>query len=376
MANILDKITNFSFLKKGGSVLGVDIGTSAIKIVQIKNQGGKVVLENYGALALGPYANLEPGQAAGLSKEKIIEAINDLIREASITAKNSGISIPLKDTMISLIEMPDVGEKQLKTMIPIEARKHIPVPMSEVTLNFWVMPHEDSLRVPTPTKETQKKQPKNNEVVNNVEVLIAAIHNNSINKYQKIKESVGFEARLFEIEIFSTIRSLVGSDMSTVMIIDIGAAATKTAMVDNGILRGSHIINRGSQDITIALSKSFGISIGEAEKIKRKPTVLDEDSRKRFSEVVSLPLSHIFLEANSVLLDYQKKYNKAVSKVILSGGGVLLHGLSELAKENFKIEVVIGDPFVRMEAPVFLRETLKKTGPEFAVAIGLALEAL
>ncbi len=376
MANLLDKITNLSFFKKGGSVLGVDIGTSAIKIVQIKNQGGKVVLENYGSLALGPYANLEPGQAAGLSKEKIIEAIHDLIREASITAKNSGISIPLKDTMISLIEMPDVGEKQLKTMIPIEARKHIPVPMSEVALNFWVMPHEDSLKVPAPTKEKQPKEPKSYETVNNVEVLIAAIHNNSINKYQKIKEGAGFEARLFEIEIFSTIRSLVGSDMSTVMVIDIGAAATKTAMVENGVLRGSHIINRGSQDITIALSKSFGISIGEAEKIKREPTVLDEDSRKRFADIVSLPLSHIFLEANSVLLDYQKKHNKAVSKVILSGGGVLLHGLSELAKENFKVEVITGDPFMRLETPVFLRETLKKTGPEFAVAIGLALEAL
>ncbi len=376
MANFLDKITSLRFLKKGGSVLGVDIGTSAIKIVQIKNQNGKVVLENYGALALGPYSNLEPGQAAGLSKEKIIEAIRDLVRETGITSKNAGLSIPLKDTMISLIEMPDVGEKRLKTMIPIEARKHIPVPMSEVTLNFWVMPKDDSPKVPAPTKKTQNKEPQSDKVVSNVEVLIAAIHNNSINKYQKIKEEVGFEARLFEIEIFSTIRSLVGSDTSTVMVIDVGAAATKTAMVDNGVLRGSHIINRGSQDITIALSKSLGISIGKAEEIKRDPTVLDEESRKRFADIVSLPLSHIFLEANSVLLDYQKKHKKAVSKVILSGGGVLLQGLPDFAKENFKVDVVVGDPFARMEAPVFLRNTLKEAGPEFAVAIGLALEAL
>jgi len=376
MVNLLDKITGLRFLKKGGSVLGVDIGTSAIKIVQIKNQGGKVVLENYGALALGPYANLEPGQAAGLSKEKIIEAIRDLLREASITAKNAGLSIPLKDTMISLIKMPDVGEKQLKTMIPIEARKHIPVPMSEVALNFWVLPREGSSKDPVPVKNRKNKESQNNETVDNVEVLIAAIHNNSINRYKKIQEEVGFESRLFEIEIFSTIRALVGSDMSTVMVIDIGAAATKTAIVDNGVLRGSHIINRGSQDITIALSKSLGVSLGEAEEIKRNPTILDEESRKRFADIVSLPLSHIFLEANSVLLDYQKKHSKSVSKVVLSGGGVLLQGLSGFAEKNFKVGVVVGDPFARMEAPVFLRNTLKEAGPEFTVAIGLALEAL
>jgi len=366
MANLLDKITGLGFLKKGESVLGVDIGTSAIKIVQIKNKGGKVVLENYGALALGPYANLEPGQAAGLSKEKIVEALQDLIRESGITSKKAAIAIPLKDTMISLIDMPDVGEKQLKTMIPIEARKHIPVPMSEVTLNFWVMSRPDSLK----TKSSDKKSN------GGVEVLIAAIHNNSINKYQEIKQEAGIEAQLFEIEIFSTIRSLVGSDISTVMVVDIGAGATKTAMIERGVLRGSHTINRGSQDVTVSLSKSFGISMGKAEEIKRDPSVLDEESRSRFAEVVGLPLSHIFFEANSVLLDYQKKHGKAVSKVILSGGGVLMEGLLGFAKENFKVDVVVGDPFARMEAPVFLRDTLKKAGPEFAVAVGLALEAL
>lgn len=371
MANIFDKITKIDLFKKGTGVLGVDMGSSAIKIVQIKKQAGKVVLENYGALALGPYAALEVGQATSLSKETIVEALRDLIRETGVTSKNSAISIPIKDTMVSLIKMPDVGEKQLESMVPLEARKHIPVPMSEITLNYWAMPKESPAKAPAGTKGKAKANK-----AGSVDVLVAAIHNNSINKYQEIKNKVGLDAKLFEIEIFSTIRSVVGHDTSPIMVIDIGAGVTKVAMVEYGVLRGSHIINRGSQDITIALSKSMNMDMKKAEEVKRDPSLLDEASRKRFIDVVSLPLSHIFSEANSVLLDYQKKHNKVVSKVILSGGGVLLDGLLPLAKENFKTDVVLGDPFARLEAPEFLRNTLKEAGPEFAVAVGLALEAL
>lgn len=371
MANLLGKIINLGFLKKSGSVLGVDIGTSAIKIVQIKKQGGGIVLENYGALALGPYANLEVGQSTSLSSKKIIEALDDLIRESGITVKDAAIAIPLKDTMISPIEMPNVGKKQLEAMVPIEARKHIPVPMSEVALNFWVTPREEPKSIPATANDKNDKEDKGS-----VEVLIAAIRNDSINKYQEIKNGAGLEAKLFEIEIFSTIRSLIGNDTSPVIVIDIGAGITKVAMVEYGMLRESHIINRGSQDITRALSMSFGVNIGRAEEIKRDPSVLDEETHKRFVEIVVLPIGHIFSEANSVLLEYQKKHNKIVSKVIFSGGGVLLPGFSELAKKTFRTEVVVGNPFTRLDTPVFLRETLKSVGPEFSVAIGLALEAI
>jgi type IV pilus assembly protein PilM len=361
MVNLFETI-----FKRDNSVLGVDIGSSSIKVVQIKQQKGKVFLENYGSLALGPYVELAVGRATNMTKEKIVEALMDLLREAGITAKNASIAIPMRDTMISLIKMPNLGKKQLEEMVPIEARKHIPVPMSEVTLNFWVIPQEKEKK----TAAGNSSAPAVNEV------LIAAIHNDSINKYQEIKNHAGFNAKMFEVEIFSTIRSVVGNDISLSMVVDIGAGTTKLTMVEYGIVKGSHVISRGSQDVTISLSKSLKVSIDRAEEIKRDPVSAKEVSKNNFSSVVSLPIGHIFSEANSVLLDYQKKHNKTVKKVFLSGGGALLDGLPQLAKENFKTEIIIGDPFGRLETPAFLNETLKKAGPEFAVAIGAALGAL
>src|SRR3990167_3920065 len=91
---------------------------------------------------------------------------------------------------------------------------------------------------------------------------------------------------------------------------------------------------------------------------------------------LEIVLLYFFSKANNTLLAFEKKYNKTISKVILVGGGSALKGLSELAKSNFKTDVVSANPFSKVSTPAFLENILKSTGPEFAVAIGLALRKL
>jgi Tfp pilus assembly PilM family ATPase len=87
-------------------------------------------------------------------------------------------------------------------------------------------------------------------------------------------------------------------------------------------------------------------------------------------------LGDIFAQINNILLIYEKKYNKAISKAVLVGGGASLKGIIDSAKENFKAEAVKADPFSKLASPAFLESILKETGPEFAVAIGLAIRRL
>ena len=82
------------FSKEVKSVIGVDIGTSAIKVVQLRRERGRVILETYGAIALGPYAGVEVGRATALPAEKIAEALKDVVREANVTTVDSAVSIP------------------------------------------------------------------------------------------------------------------------------------------------------------------------------------------------------------------------------------------------------------------------------------------
>src|SRR5574337_315081 len=127
--------------KKGsGAVVGLDLGGAFIKVIQLHKKGNKAVLDTYGEIALGPFAGLEVGQATNLSVDKLVEAAKDLFDEAQVTSRDLVIGIPLISTLLTVIEMPDIGEAKLKEMIPIEARKYIPTSVSEVALSHWVIP--------------------------------------------------------------------------------------------------------------------------------------------------------------------------------------------------------------------------------------------
>src|SRR3989344_3057920 len=130
------------FKKKNDVVLGLDIGSSSIKAVELRKKGNKVVLETYGELSLGPYAETSIGQATKLSPPKLAEAMQNLLdeKEVAITTRNCGIAIPFHASLLKVIKMPKVGDKELAAMVPIEARKYIPVPISEVSLDWSIIP--------------------------------------------------------------------------------------------------------------------------------------------------------------------------------------------------------------------------------------------
>lgn len=362
------------FSSKSQSVLGVDIGSSAIKVVQIKKKRGKAVLETYGELALGPYSGIDIGRATNLPVDKIVEALRDILRESKTTTLSAGVALPLSSSLISFISVPAVPDKQLPDVISLEARKYIPVPMNEVMIDYSIIPKEDNY---PPEDEGQTANPENQVPKQNTkDVLVVAIHNEYVNNYQSIMAGSGIQPSFYEIELFSSIRAVVEQGINAVMIIDMGASVTKLYIVERGILRASHIINRGGQDITLAISKSLSLTISEAENLKRINGLKGGPEYKELTEIITVNLDYVFYEANATMLNYQKKYMKNISKVILTGGGVLLKGLTDLAKISFQTEVVYADPFSRLETPAFLSEHFIQAGPEFAVAIGCAMRRL
>ena len=369
MAGLLDSLKGaLSQRGSDASVLGIDIGSSSIKIVQLRRTKGRAVLETYGELALGPYADIDIGRATNLSAESLAEALSDVMREANTTTKKAGASIPFSSSLLSVIEMPKVSDKQLAKMIPIEARKYIPVPVSEVVLDWFIIPEEEvsALEAGSRPKQAQQK----------VQVLLLAIHNETLNKYQRILQAAEADVSFFEIEIFSTVRAALGQGIAPVMVIDMGAATTKVYLVEHGIVRLSHIINKGSQDITLSLSQSLSLSVSKAEELKRSVGLLGTGDSKSISEAALFTLEYIFSDANRVLLNYQKKYNKAVSKIVLSGGGAALAGILEYAEKSLQADVELANPFGKLETPAFLENVLKDAGPTFSTATGLALRKL
>jgi len=360
MPSIKDVISGiFNKAKEGPSVLGVDVSSSSIKVVQLRKKSGRAILETYGELALGPYAKVESGQATNLPPEIISEGLKDVLKESKVTTMNCGVAIPLSASLITIMELPKMDVKQLAVVVPLEARKYIPVPISDVFLDWSIIPAIG------PEEESTKTN-----------ILIVAIHKDTISKYQEIVSQSGLQASFFEIEIFSTIRSSLDRGITPVMLIDFGVSTTKLYVVEAGVVKSSHSVNKGSQDITQAIARSSNISNKEAEEIKKSVGVTRSIDGNDTVDAGSAVLEFIIAEAQRVMFSYERVNKRPVTKIVFVGGGSLLKGLSEFATKRFNIEVTVADPFRKVETPAFLAPILKEAGPEFAVAIGTALRKL
>lgn len=368
---ISEEIDNLSNLLKSNKssteALGVDIGSSSVKVVQLKKKNGKAILETYGVLSLGPYGDTDVGVATNLKTEDISRALIDVMKESNVTTKFATISIPSLSSLIFTLSLPGkLEEAQLSKVIPIEARKYIPVPITEVTLDWFVIPEEAEFFDGSVAESNAPSK---------IEVLVIAIHNNTLSQYKEIVSTTNLHSESFEMEIFSNIRASLSHETDPIMLIDFGASKTKVSIVEAGIVRMFHVVNRGAQDITRNISQSLSITFEEAEKLKRL-VGLDATIDPKVAKVSQSSIDYIFAEINSIVFGYEKKYNKNISKTFLVGGGSLLKGLLDSAKKNFKGEVVYSNPFSKAETPAFLASTLEASGPEFAVAIGLALRQL
>lgn len=359
-----------------GVVLGIDVGSSSIKVVALEKVEEKVVLRNYGEIFLGPRAGFAAGQSTNLPSGKVAEALKDLLKETGIIAHHTFIAIPFSASLLIVAELPDIGKKELESMIPIEARRYIPVPISEVSLDWWVLPKR---KAEGKNGAVQGSSDSATKQVGRIEVIIAAIHNEVIKKYESIKKEAqipGGESH-FEIEIFSTLRAVVGRDLLPILVIDIGSGSTKLALVDEGVVRGSHIVSIGGQDITLALSRSQELSFDQAEEIKCRVGMMGEAEGRDVLAVSELILANIMNDTARFVENYEHKYNTKITKIILVGGGSRLKGLEKFVEKNFpNVYVAVGDPFARVDTPEFLSETLKELSPNFTVAVGIALKGL
>ena len=215
-----------------------------------------------------------------------------------------------------------------------------------------------------------------------LEVLLVAIHNDTIAKFKNIASDATLNTAFFEIEVFSAVRASLDHGLAPVAVVDIGAATTKFYVVERGLIHESHIMNHGSQDLTLAASRALGISVMQAEERKRKlglipaPPPPGANQSTDLKTSFELTLSPLFAEMSRTMTSYEQRTNQTLSALVMTGGGATLKGLQEFAQARIQTEVRMADPFGKAQAPAFLEGILKEAGPEFSVAVGLGLRRL
>ena len=329
--------------------LGVDVGTSSIKIVELSRAGKRKKLNNYGEMLAAflyekSFRTFEKNTLI-LSVEDIANAIRTIIKKAGMQSKKAYFPIPDFSSFFTLLELPPMSQEEIPQAIEYQARQHIPLPLSEITLDW--------------------------KLIEEGKALLVAVPNEVVYQYQQIAKKSQLELVSLEAEVFSLARALVKED-SPLVLVDIGARSTTCSIVEKRVVKISHSFDTGGNDFTNVVSKALNVTYSQAEVIKRKRGLRPNENRSLRQTL--LPLVDLILqEIIKINQSYFRSERKEIQKVILAGGSALLPGLADYFSENLEKPVVIGDPFADLYYPSILEGLLQEMGPSYSIAVGAAL---
>lgn len=357
----------FKSIKSGGNV-GIDIGTSSIKIVELEERGGRFSLANYGIFELkgADYSSGRPQPETWQSilkmpDKEISEGIKETIRRMGGRSFDIMASIPSFSTFATVIEMPYVSNEDLARALPFEAKKYIPIPLDEVVLDWSIVGVVDG-----------GVRPEAGSIPSTVEVFMAAVPKDETTRYQNIMKNAGLRIQALELENSAIIRALLGNDLSSTVIINIGGRSTSILIVNKGYERVSHNYEIGGFEITKAISQSLGIGLEKAEELKRKFGLKKTEENIVNEPMISL-IDMMVFETRKTIANYEESKKEKITNIILVGGLTNMPGLSNYFQEKLDRDVIIGNPFARVIYPEELEPLMPELKSTFATAIGLAM---
>ncbi len=343
--------------KKSSTLLGIDISSTSVKILQLSGGGSKYKLENYIIRPLPPNAVVEKNivdvDAVGESIAVAIGILKPSVKDAAIAVAGSAV-------ITKIIEMnANLSDAEMENQIVVEADQYIPYPLDEVSIDF----------------ERQKLSDRSPDMV---EVLLAACRKENVESRVTALEIGGLETKVVDIEAYAIERAFkllsdqigTGSDQTNA-IIDIGSTMTTL----NVMLNGKTIYTReqmfGGNQLVDNVVRRFGLSAPEAESVIKRGALPDE-----FESEILAPFKDAVVQQVSQMLQFffsSSLYNE-VDHIILAGGVAAIDGLAELVQENLSTSVLVANPFKDMVISSKVNKTmLRNDAPALLIACGLAM---
>ena len=355
--NIFSNPLKMFFPKK---MVGIDIGTASIKVVELSRWGQGKTLENYGeiksaSLYKQPFRNSEKGSYL-LSNYFVSRAVRAILDEAKIRTKAAIFSIPDFSTFCTSFELPPMTAKELPEAVYYNAPQYIPLPVTETTLDWKLIGG-------TP-----------GEKQSGLQIFLVAIPNQVIQDYQKVAQMAGLDLYAVEAEALGLVRALTRETKKCVCVVDIGVQSTTINIADKQNLKKSYSFDFAGSQLTYSIASALGLEHLQAEELKNAEGLTS--SKEEISKILYLLIDPLIIEIKNVLADYYQHEGKEVDIVYLTGGTSALPGLKEYFSEVLKKPVEIPNCFSDLLYPPILGKQLEVMAPSFSVATGVALGGL
>lgn len=338
------------------SAFGLDIGTTSMKVVWLRREKNVFILD--GCLS-SPTPPKGMWSESPFDQQEIAAAINKLVIDAKITTGDVNIALAENHVYTKVIDMPVLSEKELSSAIFWEAEQYIPASLDQMKLDWTILRRP---KIPTPDQKMQ--------------VLLVAAPLALIKKYQTILDLAGLALLAVETEILAVIRGVVvRNNFPTSLIMHIGAVNTMIAIVQNGTVVFTYITPLGGLAINRGIAADFGFTPAQAEEYKKVYGLNDKNFGGKMTKAIEPILSALMSEIKKAMVFYAEKYRSEspITQILLSGGSAMMPGIDLFFAQNIGIETVTANPWKIFNIQG-VPKNLEARGPEFTVAIGLALK--
>jgi len=345
------------------NLIGLDIGTSTIKLVELFEIKGKYrekyKLKNIG-IAKIPRETISNGVI--INADPLVQAIKSLMSSLKITNKNAAVSVSGNNVIIKKITLPVMNENELEKIIYSEAEQYIPFDLDEVNIDFQILGS-------------------NGENAELMDLMLVAAKKVNIQDYLDALNSAGITPKIIDIDVFALENmfsiNYAQEENEVCALVDIGANITNINIMKNG----SSIFNRdamlGGNLITEEIQKELLVSFEEAEMLKTGE-IIEGIDKELLDQTISKTVSSITREIQRTIDFFTGQTYAEITHIYLSGGSSRMHGIKEMLEEKYSGIVQLVDPFksIKYDEKNFDADYMNEIAPVVAIGIGLAIRKL
>ncbi len=348
------------FARKQPPLVGIDISSSAVKVLELSKEGEQYRVERYAVEPLPQNAVVEH---AITEVEQVAESVERAVKRSGTRLKHAAVAVPAANVITKIIKMPpNLSDQERKMQIEMEADHYIPYPLDEVNLDYQVLESAE----PNPTE---------------VDVIMAACRKEVVDDYLAVIQGRGLTPSVVDIETYAMEHSyaLIANHMpgggmeKTVAIVDVGAMTTTINVMHNNRSVYTRHHTFGGRQLTEEIQRRYGLSYEEAGLAKKQgglPDNFQTDVLRPFMEAMCQEIMR------ALQFFYSSSPFNSVDQLLLAGGCAQIPGIDELVAARIGVPAMVANPFANMSISSRIKpQLLSNDAPSLMIACGLALRS-